>query len=316
VNLNHGLRRAWQLLTCSIEYWIADGASSTGAALAFYCAFSLAPLLIILLALAGKIVGETAAYDQVDAQLTGMFGAATARVLMAAVRSSQHTKGGIATVVSVITLMIGATTVLAALEGALATIWGAPVSRAGASAGFSAGIRSWIRTRLLSLGIILALGFLLLVSLTLSAALATVNELLRHRYGGVVTALGVLDFAVSLTLVAGIFTGIYRFLPTCRLPWPVVIRGGILTAVLFDLGRWAVGFYLAHTAQPSAFGAAASFVALLLWLYYTAQIFLFGAEFTACLGGLRAGVTEPSRAPKTFGPAHAGPNARPSLDRF
>jgi membrane protein len=311
VHLTNRLRRLWRLLTCTTEYWIADNASSTGAALAFYCAFSLAPLLIILLALAGRIVGETAAYGQLEEQLTGMFGAATARVLLAAVRSSQHTKGGIATIVSIITLIIGATTVLAALEGALATIWNAPVRRAG----MAAGVRGWIRTRLLSLGIILALGFLLLVSLTLSAALGTVDQLLRNRYVGVVAALGVLDFAASLALVAGIFTGIYRFLPTQRLPWPVVIRGGILTAALFDLGRWGIGIYLAHTTQPSAFGAAASFVALLLWLYYTAQIFLFGAEFTACLGGLRAEQPLDVGLPKTLGPASAGPSVRPLLER-
>jgi membrane protein len=212
-------------------------------------------------------------------QLAAMFGPATARILMGAVRSSEHAKGGLPTVISVVTLLVGATTVLAALEDALERIWNTRSIR-------RTGVRGWIRTRLLSLGIILALGFLLLVSLTVSTALSAVRELIAHRYVGVVALLGAFDLVLSLTLVAGIFTFIYRWMPAERLPWSVVIPGGILTAVLFDLGRWAIGVYLARATEASAFGAAASFAALLLWLYYTAQIFLFGAEFTACLGGL------------------------------
>lgn len=313
VHLTSRLRRPWQLLSCSAEYWIADNASSTGAALAFYCAFSLAPLLIIVLSVAGKLVGEAAAYRQLSAQLIAMFGPATARVLISAVRSSQYRTGGISTVISVVTLLIGATTVLAALEGALEQIWNTRSIR-------RSGVRGWIRTRLLSLGIILTLGFLLLVSLTVSAALASVEQLLQHHYAGVVAVLGVLDLIVSIALVAGIFTCIYRWMPATRLPWGVVIRGGILTALLFDLGRWAIGIYLAQAGELSVFGAAASFVALLLWLYYTAQIFLFGAEFTACLGGLRdpaaPSAVEQTTDSKTVGRAQAGPTVRPSLDRF
>jgi membrane protein len=274
------LLKAWQLLTCSVHYWVADNASTTGAALAFYCAFSLAPLLILILTLAGKIIGDAAANEEIASQLTAMFGPATAQILMGAVTSSQHTKGGLSTVVSVITLLIGATTVFAALEGALEQIWNTRSIK-------RAGVRGWIRTRLLSLGFILALGFLLLVSLTVSTLLAAAGQLLAHRYAGVVAILGAFDLVTSLALVTGIFALIYRWMPAERLRWAVVIVGGLLTAVLFDLGRWAIGIYLAHATEPSAFGAAASFAALLLWLYYTAQIFLFGAEFTACLGGLR-----------------------------
>jgi membrane protein len=175
---------------------------------------------------------------------------------------------------------VGATTVFAALEGALEQIWNTiSIKRAG--------IRGWIRTRLLSLGFVLALGFLLLVSLTVSTALATARELLAHRYVGVVALLGAFDLVASLALVSGVFALIYRWMPAKRLRWAVVIAGGLLTAVLFDLGRWAIAIYLARATELSAFGAAASFAALLLWLYYTAQIFLFGAEFTARLGGLR-----------------------------
>jgi membrane protein len=149
------------------------------------------------------------------------------------------------------------------------------------------GLWGWTRTRLLSFGFILALGFLLLVSLTLSTALANLRGWVTNRYPGFVVGVGGLDLLLSLGLVTALFTLIYRYMPTRRLPWKPVLIGGLLTAVMFDVGRRAVGLYLAYSTQPSAFGAASSFVALLLWLYYTAQIFLFGAEFTACLGGVR-----------------------------
>ena len=149
------------------------------------------------------------------------------------------------------------------------------------------GVWGWFRVRLLSFGFILALGFMLLVSLTLSTGLANLRTWVAGVYPGFVVLIGVLNVALSICLVAALFTLIYRYMPTRRLPWKRVLLGGVLTAVLFDAGRWVVSLYLAHSTQPSAFGAASSFAALLLWLYYSAQIFLFGAEFTACLGGVR-----------------------------
>ncbi len=125
------------------------------------------------------------------------------------------------------------------------------------------------------------------MSLTVSTALSGIRVHIAASHPALVGAVAILDFLVSLGLVSSLFALIYRYMPARRLAWPVVLSGGVLTAVLFDIGRWAIGLYLAHSTQPSAFGAAASFAALLLWLYYTAQIFLFGAEFTACLGGVR-----------------------------
>jgi membrane protein len=268
------------LVSCAVRHWNSDNASTTGAALAFYCAFSLAPLLVIILTIAGWVVGATSAYAQMDSQLIALFGPATAKTLLAAVKNSQQTQGLVATSISVVTLMIGATTVLAALEAVLDQIW-----NSGTRA--PSGLRGWVRTRFLSFGLILTLGFLLLVSLTLSTALANLRERFSVHHASLVGVVGALDVIVSLSLVSSLFALIFRYMPARRLPWKFVLMGGVLTAVLFDLGRWAVGLYLAHSTQPSAFGAAASFAALLLWLYYTAQIFLFGAEFTACLGGLR-----------------------------
>lgn len=269
------------LLACATRHWIADNASTTGAALAFYCAFSLAPLLIILLTIAGAVVDAEVASNHIAAQLAALFGPATSQVLMEAVKGSQQVEGTWATLLSVATLVVGATTVLSALDAALERIW-----QSGKL--LPAGIRGWVRTRLLSLAFILALGFLLLVSLTLSTGMASLQNWIADRHATLVGSIGVLNFLISLFLVSGLFTLIYRYMPARRLPWKTVITGGVLTAVLFDLGKWLVGLYLARSTQASAFGAAAAFAALLLWLYYNAQIFLFGAEFTACLGGLRA----------------------------
>jgi membrane protein len=292
-----GLNNAFRLLSCAARFWSSDNASTTGAALAFYSAFSIAPLLVILLTIAGWILGSTSAYGEIGGQLNALFGPSTAKILMGAVQSAQHSQGLVATVVSIVTLIIGATTVLAALEAALDQIW--------QSASLApAGVRGWIRTRLLSFGFILTLGFLLLVSLTLSTGLSNLRSRVASYYPALVGIIGAADFVVSLLLVSCLFALIYRYMPARRLPWKTVVSGGILTAVLFDIGRWAIGLYLAHSTQPSAFGAASSFAALLLWLYYTAQIFLFGAEFTACMGGLRdkqsdasarKGGAEPSR---------------------
>lgn len=261
--------------------WMDDNASTTAASLAFFCAFSIAPLLVIVLTVAGWIVGTSKAFSQVAVQLEALFGPSTAKVLVGAILSSEQAQGLTATLVSAATLLIGATTVLAALETLLQQIWKSEALA-------WKGIRGWIRTRILSLGFILTLGFLLLVSLTLSTAVSTLQRELGRQHAALVDAIGGLDLLLSLVLVSVLFSLIFRYMPSRRLPWKVVATGGALTAVLFDAGRWVIGLYLSHSTQPSAFGAAASFAALLLWLYYSSLIFLFGAEFTACLGGLHA----------------------------
>jgi membrane protein len=273
-------RKIWPLVKCATGNWVADQASTAGAALAFYCAFSLAPLLIILVTVAGWIIGQELAYGQLRVQLDALFGAATADILFKAMRSSQSGDGLIATVMSIVTLFIGATTVFSALESALEHIWKAQAMAPG-------GIWGWIRSRLLSFGIILAIGFLLLVSLTVTTALSALRKVIAARFSELVILTGILDFVISITLITGLIALVYRYLPARRLPWRPVLWGALITALLFHLGRWGIGLYLGRATQPSAFGAAASFAALLLWLYYSAQIFLLGAEFTACLGGLK-----------------------------
>jgi membrane protein len=273
-------RTTWQILRGTTENWLEDQASSISAALAFYCAFSLAPLLIIIVAIAGWIVGGEVAYSYVGSQLTMLFGAQSAKLILDAMRGAQSADGMLATVVSIVMLVIGASTVFSALESALQQVWGGrlPASR---------GWRGFVRARLISFGFILAIGFLLLVSLTLTTALAALRGYVLRHFEGLVGMFASLDFFTSIVLGTGLVALMYRYLPARRLAWRHVLIGALVTALLFHIGRWAIGLYLGRATQPTAYGAAASFAALLLWLYYSAQIFLFGAEFTACLGETR-----------------------------
>jgi membrane protein len=273
-------RTVWSILRGTTDNWLEDQASSISAALAFYCAFSLAPLLIIIVTIAGWVVGDQVAYSYLGSQVTLLFGKQSAELILQAMQSAQSRDGAWATLLSVLMLVIGASTVFAALESALQQVWG----------GRAAQPRSWrafVRARLISFGFILAIGFLLLVSLTLTTALAALRGYVLRHFQGMVGLLASMDFLLSIVLGTGLVALMYRYLPAKRLPWRHVFIGALVTALLFHLGRWAIGLYLGRATQPTAYGAAASFAALLLWLYYSAQIFLFGAEFTACLGESR-----------------------------
>src|SRR6188768_4221108 len=273
-------RSLWSILKGTTDNWLEDQASSISAALAFYCAFSLAPLLIISVTLAGWIVGSDVAYSYLGNQVTLLFGKPSADLILQAMQSAQSQDGLWATILSVVMLLIGASTVFAALESALQQVWGG-------RAALSRDWRAFVRARLLSFGFILAVGFLLLVSLTLTTALAALRGYVLRHFEGMVGVFALVDFLLSIGLGTGLVATMYRYLPAKRLPWRQVLIGALVTALLFHLGRWAIGLYLGHATQPTAYGAAASFAALLLWLYYTAQIFLFGAELTACLGQSR-----------------------------
>jgi membrane protein len=279
----------WRAVLGTSTNWLSDQASSISAALAFYCAFSLAPLLVIIVSVAGWIVGDQLAEAYVREQLTALFGNQSAQVILQAMKGAQTGKGLLATALSVVTLVLGATTIFTALESALRQVWGGNESR-------PAGWRGFLRSRLISLGFVLAVGFLLLVSLTLTTALASLRGWIASRYEAIVALLAAFDFLVSIGVGTGLVALIYRYLPARRLAWRHVLLGALVTALLFHLGRWGIGLYLGRSTQPTAFGAAASFAALLLWLYYSAQIFLFGAEFTAYLGGTRRPSTDSSAA--------------------
>jgi membrane protein len=253
--------------------WIKDGAASMGAALAFYSAFSLAPLLLIVIAIAGFVYGADTARKAVVnqfAELMGPVGADAVGGLLKAASTAET--GGIATAVGVILLLIGATTVLVELEDDLNRIWEAPARK-------ESGLVMLVRQRLLSFGMILGIGFLLIVSLVVGSAIAAFSAHWDASALGA-TGLFIADFTLSVAIFTALFGMLYKWLPNVRIAWLDVWTGALTTAVLFNLGRLAIGAYLGRSATASAYAAAGSVLVLLLWLYYSAQIFLFGAEFT------------------------------------
>jgi membrane protein len=267
--------RLWRLVRESIAAWIDDYVPSMGAALAYYTLFSIAPLLIIVIAIAGVVFGAEAAQGAIVGQLAGLIGAQGAAAVEDLLRSaSEPTRGAIATIVGGATLLIGATTVFAELQSALDRIWevGATEKRSG--------LWSILRQRLLSFGMILVLGLLMLVSLVLSAALAALGRWWGGLLDGLEGILQAVNFALSFALVTGLFAAIYKMMPRARIAWHDVWIGAVVTALLFTVGKFLIGLYLGKSGVTSAFGAAGSLVVLVIWVYYSAQIFLLGAEFT------------------------------------
>jgi len=255
--------------------WVNDRAPTMGAALAFYSAFALAPLLIVLIAVAGAIFGPDAARGAIAGQLTGLVGAAAAQAIQDLLRAAQETTtGALATIVGLVTMLVGATTVLVELQDDLDLIWKAP-RRAGSN------WLSILRARALSLGLILAIGFLLLISLVISSAVSALGVYSESFLpGAAVVLMPVWNTIFSLGAVTVLFAMLYKWLPNVPIAWQDVWIGAFITAVLFTLGRAALGVYLGRGAIASAYGAAGTLVVLLLWLYYSSQVFLLGAEFT------------------------------------
>ncbi|HTT03518.1 MAG TPA: YihY/virulence factor BrkB family protein [Steroidobacteraceae bacterium] len=264
----------WALIRDSAYAWADDRAPRKGAALAYYTAFSLAPILIIAAAIAGTIFGEQAARGEIYEQMKDLLGPSGAMVVQTMIASAgQRGHGTVATIIGVITLAVGATSALAELKDGLDQIWNAP---APASKGFWQYLWDFVRTRLLSISIILTLGFLLLISLVLSAVLAA----LAHRWGATSVMLQALNFALSFGLVGALFATIYKVLPSVPIAWRDVSVGAIVTALLFNIGKHLIGVYLGNSAVTSMYGAAGSLLVVLVWVYYSALIFLYGAEFT------------------------------------
>ena len=269
------VRQIGYLIKKSVLAWIDDYAPSMGAAIAYYTLFSIAPLLIIVIAVAGLVFGPEAAQGAIVAQLQGLIGKEGAIALQALLKSvNEPTQGVIATVISSVTLVIGATTVVAELQSALDRIWRVPVP-----AGDS-GIWTLLRTRLLSFGLVLGLGFLLLVSLVVSTDVAAFGKWWSGFSGGGEALLHVLNFIVSFAITTGLFAMIYKFMPRARIDWHDVWIGATVSALLFEIGKLLIGLYLGKSSVASGFGAAGSLVVLLVWVYFSAQIFLLGAEFT------------------------------------
>jgi membrane protein len=296
--------RIWDLARRSVSAWIEDYAPSMGAALAYYTLFSVAPLLVIVIAIAGLFFGAEAAQNAIVAQLDGLIGREGAVAVQGLVQSASEPKrGAIATVVGAVTLFIGATTVFAELQSALDRIWEAPARQK------SSGLWSLLRQRLLSFGMILVLGLLMLVSLVLSAAVAALGRWWGGFFEGWEAIVQAVNFAVSFAIATGLFAAIYKIMPRADIAWRDVWIGAVVTALLFTIGKFLIGLYLGKSGVTSGFGAAGSMVVLLIWVYYSAQIFLLGAEFTwayAHAHGSRHAAERAAGAPRAAGetPAH------------
>jgi len=259
----------------AVGAWIDDYAPSMGAALAYYTVFSIAPLLLIAISVAGLVFGVDAARGEVVEQLRGLMGEPAAQAIEAMVDSAnQPGKGVLSALVGSALLLVGATTVFAELQDALDRIWRAPERTK------HSGVWSLLRARLLSFGLILAVGFLILVSLVFSAAMAALGRWLGPAFEDWEVVAGVVDFVVSFSLVSGLFALIYKVMPRVHVAWRDVWVGAVVTAALFAIGKLLIGLYIGKSGVTSVFGAAGSLAVLLLWVYFSAQIFLLGAEFT------------------------------------
>ena len=273
--------------------WLADRAPTMGAALAYYTLFSMAPLLLIAISVAGAVFGIDAARGEILGELRSLLGsdgaAAVASMLDNVQRSGQSALG---TVVGAVLLVIGATTVFAELQDSLDHIWHVDTPRRGGS------VWQWLRARLLSFGLVLGVGFLLMVSLAVSAALAAWGRWWAPLFGGGQLWLQAANHVLGFMLTALLFGAIYKWMPRARIGWWDVALGSALTASLFTLGKALIGWYIGSSGVAAGFGAAGAIVALLVWVYGSAQVFLFGAEITwifAQRHGSRRGATTVQR---------------------
>jgi membrane protein len=266
-------RQAWSILVDTIKSWLEDKVPRLGAALAYYSVFSIAPLLIIVIAVAGFVFGNEAAQGRIVHEIKDTLGSATAQAIQAMIANSRQTgKGLLAAVVGLVVLLVGASGVFGQLQDALNTIWKV-APRPGR------GIRGILRDRFLSFTMVLATGFLLLVSLAITAALAALAEW-TSALPGEFYVWQVVNSAVSLALITLLFAFIFKVLPDVKIGLGDVWIGAAVTALLFVIGKHLIGVYLARSSVTSVFGAAGSLVVLLLWVYFSSQILLFGAEFT------------------------------------
>jgi membrane protein len=270
------------LLKATIADWVEDDAQSLGAALAYYSIFSLAPLVIISIGIVGLIFGSEVAQTGLHQQLENVMGsrvAAAVESMSAAARSPSG--GAIATIIGVVTLLIGATGVFGQLQNSMNKIWEVERKK-------SSGILGWLKDRFLSLTLVLGTAFLLLVSLLLSAMLSFIGGWIGNILPAPEIVLQIGNFILSFAVISVLFAMIFKWVPDVHISWRDVWAGAIITAVLFAIGKWALGIYLGKAAVSSNFGAAGSLVLVLVWVYYSSQILFLGAEFTQAFARRRS----------------------------
>jgi membrane protein len=264
----------FRLLRRTYLQYSKDKVPRMGAALAYYTIFSLAPLLVIAIAIAGFVFGADAVQGQIMGQIQGLVGPESARAVQTMIQSAHKPAHGvIATIFGIAILLLGASGVFTEMQDALNTIWKVDTTS-------KTGVWNLVRSRFLSFGMVLGIGFLLLVSLLLSAALTAVATYASGFLPIPPAALHAVDFVLSLVFIAALMALIFKFLPDVKIAWSDVWVGAALTSLLFTAGKFLIGFYIAKSVTMSAYGAAGSVVIILAWIYYSAQILYFGAEFT------------------------------------
>jgi membrane protein len=276
-----------------------------GAAIAFYTLLSLSPLLLFVLAIVGSIFGQDAARGEIHSQITSLVGPEGAKAVEAMVADTQKPAAGfLATTIGILTLIFGATGVFVELQDALDTVWDVRPDPTQST------ILTMIRDRILSFSIVCGMAFLLLVSLLFSAILSTTQGMIAGWLPDFQGIVNVINMGISFLLTAAMFAMIFKRLPTANPPWSVVWLGAGVTAILFTVGKEVIGLYLGRTAVGSAYGAAGSLVVLLVWIYYSTQILLFGAEITRVISQRKTqSLSQPVHAMPTYSPNDNGRSA-------
>jgi membrane protein len=281
-------KKCWKLLRSAASDWSDDNASRLAAALAYYTLLSIAPMIVLAVAIAGLVYGEDAARGQIASELSREVGPQAANALQAIIESAKTPSSGvIGTIVGVITLLVGASGVFSELQASLNQVWEVEPPPHG-------GLLAMIKERFFSFALVLGVAFLLMLSLLLSAIVAAIGHFIEGRMPGGDGLWSALNVAFSFATSAALFAVIFRVVPDVRLRVRDVWVGAMVTAVLFNVGKFALGLYLGHSSMASAYGASGSIIALVVWVYYSAQILLFGAEFTQAYAR-RNGVEIPLR---------------------
>lgn len=271
----------WKLLKTIVIKWLDDDPFQSAAALSYYTLFSLAPLLIISIAVAGFVFGHEAAHNQIVMTIQGLVGRESAEAVQAMIQSASNRpeSGMLSSLIGGIVLLFGAGGVVGQLQTSLNAIWGVKAQS-------DSGVHEFIRRRFISFAMVLAVGFLLLVSLTISALISGAAQFMGGLIGEAALIAHVLDILLSFGFITLLFATIYKLLPDVEIQWNDVLTGAAMTSVLFTIGKSLIGLYLGSSAITSIYGAAGSIITVLLWVYYSALIFLLGAEFTQVYAGM------------------------------
>jgi membrane protein len=300
----------WILLKAAAADWSHDKAPRLGAALAYYTVFSIVPLLIVIIGIIGLVFGQEAAQGAIIEQLSNLVGEQSAAAIKDMIeRAETPSTGLVSTLIAVVVLLSGAAGLFGQLKAALDTVWGVEAKE-------GRGIWGFVKDNFLSFATVLGTAFLLLVSLLLSAALAAMGKWFGNLLPVPEVVLQIVNFFLSFAVITGLFAMIFKILPEARIAWPDVWMGAAITSLLFTIGKLAIGLYLGKSQVASGFGAAGSLVVMLVWVYYSAQILLFGAEFTQVYANRFGEHIQPSEDATVVSPKKATPADRaPSLKR-